>query len=66
MAHELEKRALLGDDFKGGTPRRDALRLCRQLRATRSWITVGCYAWWRYSDYLHAAQGKLLELRKNR
>ena len=66
MSNELQKRALLGDDFKGGTPLRDALLLCRHLRAMRSWIKVGCYAWWRYSDDLHVAQRKLLEFRKNR
>lgn len=29
-------------------------------------ITPGCYAWWRYEDYIKQAQERLVEFRQNR
>jgi hypothetical protein len=59
---ELLMRGLFGEPLPT-TARGKALWVCRRERATRAWIKPGCYAWWRFTDYLKAAQKDLLALR---
>lgn len=40
-----------------------ALDACMRLRDTRAWIKPGCYAWWRYTDSIEAAQRRLVDMR---
>lgn len=62
----LEMRALFGDDFEVRSEIGHWLFMCRYLRALRSWIKPGAYAWWRLTDDLKAAQRKLAEFRLQR
>lgn len=41
------------------------LWMCMHIRDTRAWITPGCYAWWRYTDDLKRAQGRLATYRRS-
>lgn len=62
--HDLRVRALYGDPYMPKSIVGYWLLVCRQLRATRAWITPYCYAWLRYTDDLKQAQRKLLEYRR--
>lgn len=62
----LPIRGLFGDDYKPRSEVGHYLALCRATRATRAWLTPGCYAWWRYTDELKARQRWLVEFRKMR
>ena len=56
----LRIRALTGDDFEtNGKLRRELLWRARQIRALRSWVREGCYAWWRLSDDLKRTQQEI-------
>lgn len=62
----LRTRALFGDIPAPHSDRGRALWVCRHLRALRSWITPGAYAWWRLTDDLKQAQRGLLRFRQRR
>ena len=63
--NKLRVRALCGDDFDArGEPRRVLLRRARYERAIRSWVTEGCYAWWRLTDDLKRTQRAMAALRR--
>lgn len=63
MTTALMVRALYGEP-KPGSARGQALWLCRNLRATRSWLTPYSYGWLRYTADLKHAQRQILALRK--
>ena len=46
------------------TERGKLLYAVLRLRALRSWITPGCYAWWRFTDDIKASQRRLVEFRR--
>lgn len=60
--HMLRVRALCGDDFESrGTFRGELLKRARHVRALRSWVKEGCYAWWRMTGELKAIQQEMLK-----
>lgn len=62
--HNLRIRALFGDDMpRRDTKRNSLLRNARHLRALRSWITIGAYAWWRLTDDLKIIQREMVKER---
>lgn len=57
-------RALFGDDMPvADTARNRLLRAARRTRALRSWVAIGCYAYWRLTDDLKTAQRALMQER---
>lgn len=64
--HALRVRALLGDKYRPKSEVGHWLLICRDIRAKRSWITTGCYAWWRYTGDLQLMQKRLAKFREMR
>lgn len=57
--------ALFGDSMPiTDTPRNRLLRNVRRLRALRSWVTLGCYAWWRLTDDIKNVQRIMVKERR--
>lgn len=59
----LLMRALYGEPMPTSAVGK-ALWRCRRDRALRSWITPGCYAWWRLTGDLKDRQRDLLAFRR--
>jgi hypothetical protein len=63
----LRIRALLGDGMPvTDTKRNKLLRNARHIRALRSWVKEGCYAWWRLTDDLRLVQKEMAATRRVR
>lgn len=62
MSNDARVRALFPPKPRT-TVRGKALDACMRLRDTRAWIKPGCYAWWRYTDSIKAAQRRLAAIR---
>ena len=64
MSNDQRMRALFGDEMpRTDTERNLLLRNARHIRALRSWVTPGCYAWFMLTDDLHSIQRKMANVR---